>query len=502
MLDGSYKINAMKIKYSQNDFLSLINALLVGSIVYFLLFRCLNLTPDLINKHSWGESQYAMWARSYINDGFMFGVNEVDYFRPFVNYIPIASFIAAEISQLFDVNLVFTGRVISFLFSVLSVVYFNKLARIIFNDKFKAIVSTLIFVVLPINMYYSGMIYNDPLHLFFIVYLTYLLFFKRSDGYVRFYYSYVVLLTMLILLTKPTTVIIYGLPMLFIYYREWKSGAFDKKEFICIASVFFIVVIFFVVARMIYPLGYLQEGTKIINHAVWSDFGVYFKRAWSQLSSHFQHYYYVYIAGLPIALFSTTRIRFFFFMSLGFFIFYLMFIRGALVHQYYSLPFVVPFSIIAAYGMFTYTEILTKNKILFSLIVTVLLVVFSPSKNYLYYMFKPEYSRDIMYVVDTVKKVNGDKKIFMSGHGHKIFQYYLNIPYSNVKRRWSSNDSIALILEQKKINTLIVSNHSESSVMDDEVQNIGFRKLYCSDDYLIYVRGLDASESSMCRVKI
>lgn len=492
----------MKIKYSQNDFLSLINALLVGSIVYFLLFRCLHLTPDLINRHSWGESQYAMWARSYINDGFMFGVKEVDYFTPFVNYIPIASFLAAEISQLFDANLVFTGRVISFLFSVLSVVYFNKLAHIIFNDKFKAIVSTVIFVVLPINMYYSGMIYNDPLHLFFIVYLTYLLFLKRSVSYVRFYYIGVVLLTILILLTKPTTAIIYGLPMLFLYYQEWKSGAFDKKEFICITLAFLIVAIFFVIARMMYPLGYVQENTKLINQAVFSDFGVYLKRVLYQFSFHFQNYYYVYIASLPIAIFSTTRIRFFFLMSLGFIVFYLMFIRGALIHQYYSLPFVVPFSIISAYGMFKYTEILTKNKILFSLIVVFLLVVFSPSKNGLHYVFKPEYSRDIMYVVDTVNKVNGDKRIFVSGQGHKIFQYYLNIPNDNVKRRWSSKDSIVVMLEQKQINILIVSNQSGSSVMANDVQNIGFSQVYCSDDYLIYVRGLDASENSMCRVKI
>ncbi|MBT8348471.1 MAG: phospholipid carrier-dependent glycosyltransferase, partial [Sulfurovum sp.] len=191
-------MSGINIKDLQINILSLIDVLLVVTVVSFLLFRVLNLTPDLINKHSWGESQYAMWASSYLRDGYFFGVREVDYFKPFTNYIPIASYLAAAVSDLFATDLVFTGRMISFLFSVLSVVFFYKLAGIIFNDKFQALVTTVIFVVLPINMYYSGMLYNDPIHLFFIVYLTYLLFSKRDSAGIKFYYSSVFMLTILI----------------------------------------------------------------------------------------------------------------------------------------------------------------------------------------------------------------------------------------------------------------------------------------------------------------
>ena len=239
----------------QDQVLSIINILLIMTIVYFLLFRVLHLTPDLINKHSWGESQYAMWASAYLREGYFFGVKEVDYFKPLINYVPIASIFAAEVSDHFNTNLVFTGRVISFLFSVLSVVYFNKLASIIFNDKFKAFVATVIFVVLPINMYYTGMFYNDPIHLFFIIYLTYLLFSKRNLERVKFYYSGVFIFTVLILLTKPTAAIIYGLPILYLNYDDWRNGRFDKKEFFCITSALSIAVVFFIVARVIYSDG-------------------------------------------------------------------------------------------------------------------------------------------------------------------------------------------------------------------------------------------------------
>ncbi|MBT8348470.1 MAG: hypothetical protein HKP62_03350 [Sulfurovum sp.] len=491
-------INSQK----QENIINTLNILLIVTIVYFLLFRVLNLTPDLINKHSWGESQYAMWASSYLRDGYFFGVREVDYFKPFTNYIPIASYLAASVSDLFATDLVFTGRMISFLFSVLSVVFFYKLVGIIFNDKFKALVTTVIFVVLPISMYYSGMLYNDPIHLFFIVCLTYLLYSKRDSAGIKFYYSSVFMLTILILLTKPTAAIIFGLPILYLSYDDWRNGRFDKKEFYCIMSALAIVVGFFIITRMTYSDAYAVEKDKLISQAVLAELGVYLKKAWGQLSFHFQHYYYIYIAALPIAAFSEARIRFFFFMSLGFFIFYALFIKGALIHQYYSLPFVVPFSIIVAYGMFKYTGILLKNKLWFAVVVIAVLIMFSPTKRHMYYMFKPEYSRDIMYVVETVKKIKGDKKIFVSAHGHKSFQYYLNIPYDDVRSKWGNRGPISELLDRKQINTLIVHNHPDASPIVNDIQDKDFRRIYCSSKYLVYIRDPGVNEVDDCVMKL
>lgn len=491
----------MKSKNIQNEFLTLLNSLLVVIIVSFLLFRCLNLSPDLINKHSWGESEYAMWASAYIKDGFIFGMREVDYTMPFVNYLPVASFLAAVVSVLFDTDLVYTGRVISFLFSVLSVLYLYRLAKIVFDDKFKALVTALVFVVLPINMYYSGMLYNDPLHLFFIIYLTYLFFLKRDIGDIGFYYTGITVLTLMVLVTKPTTAIIFGLPMLYFYYLEWKGGKFDKKEFICIVSALSIVASFIVIARVMHPAGYTQETGKIISLDVLMNFDAYFKRVLHQLSFHFQYYYYIYIAALPVVLFSEAKIRFFLFMSIGFFIFYFLFIRGALIHQYYSLPLLLPYSIIVVYGMFRYVGFFTRNKIIVTVVVLSLVVLFAPSKRHLYYMFKPEYSTDIMYVADTVKKLGQSKNIFVMAHGHKSFQYYLNIPIAHVKYMWNSEESAADLLERENIDLLIVGNRKLYSSFVDDLKNTDFRQYYCSDDYLIYIKNVSAVYDSSCKLQ-
>jgi 4-amino-4-deoxy-L-arabinose transferase-like glycosyltransferase len=496
-----YELN-MKTKNIQNDFLTLINSLLIVIIVSFLLFRCLNLSPDLVNKHSWGESEYAMWASAYIKDGFIFGMREVDYTMPFINYLPLASFLAAAVSELFDTDLVFTGRVISFLFSVLSVLYLYRLAKIVFDDKLKALLTALVFVVLPINMYYSGMLYNDPIHLFFIIYLTYLFFLKRDAGDIAYYYTSVTVLTLLVLVTKPTTAIIFSLPLLYFYYLEWKGGKFDKKEFTCIASALSLVAAFIVIARVMYPAGYTQETGKIITLDVLMSFDTYLKKAVHQLSFHFQHYYYIYIAALPVVVFSEAKIRYFLFMSIGFFIFYILFIKGALIHQYYSLPLLLPYSIIVVYGMFRYIEFFTRNRIVVTAAVLLLVVLFAPSKKHLYYMFKPEYSTDIMYVADTVKKLKGPNNIFVIAHGHKSFQYYLDVPFEHAKYFANGDVFTVDLIERDKIDLVIISNHEDYSVYAKSIMDAGgFIRFYCSDDYLIYLRGVEYSDVSGCEIK-
>lgn len=502
----------MSYRQLHDGILYAINILLIVTIAYFLLFRGLNLTPDLINKHSWGESQYAMWASSYVKEGLFYGIREFDCFKPFTNYVPIASMFAAEVSDKFNTNLVFTGRVISFLFSILSVIYFRKTAKIIFSDDFKALVATVVFVVLPINMYYSQMLYNDPIHLFFIIYLTYIIFANRDQGEIRFYYSSVFIFTIAILLTKPTTAIIYGLPMLFLYYDDWRNARFDKKEFGCIISAFVIALCFILINRIIYADGFAVEHDKLITQIDFSEYGKYSKKAWSVLSLHFQNYYYVYIAALPIAAFSAAKVRFFFFMSLGFFLFFILFIKGAIGHQYYSLPLVLPFSVIVAYGLFQYAGFFLKHRILFVPVVIVLLILFAPEKRTLYFMFEPEYSRDLMHVVNVVKNTKGDKSIFVSAFGHKILQYHLEIPTKQVQHRWQTNYtilnyldndySIADYLDVNEINMLILSNRKDSSAIVHGISDTEFHLYYCSNDYLVYVRDIAEKEQFDCVVKI
>ena len=486
------------LNFSQEDLIKWVNAALVAAIAYFLLFRAFNLTPYLINKHSWGESQYAMWAAAYLKEGFIYGTKEVDRFSPFVNYLPIASFLAAFLSELFNTNLVFTGRVTSFLFSILAVFYIYRLAFVIFGEKFKALVTALIFVALPLNMYYSGMIYNDPLHLFFIVYLTYLLISRRSGNDVSYYYSQVVLITLLVLITKPTAAIIFGFPMVYIYYKEWKEGIFDSREFICISTVLSAVALFILASRLLYPSGPTQEAGKLIAMDVISNVGTYAKRAWHQLSFHFHDYYYVFIAALPVALIAERRIRFFVFMAFGFFVFYFLFVKGALIHQYYSLPLLLPFSIVTAYGMFKYAELITKNKIVFIMLVSAALIVFSPERKHLEYMFRPEYSKDIMYVVDTIRKLEGPKEIFVVAHGHKSFQYYLEVPSARIRYRWTGDESAHDLLEKDNINVLIVSTHKEYSGLINDLKDSKYRKIYCSDDFLVFSPDFQGHQNSFC----
>jgi 4-amino-4-deoxy-L-arabinose transferase-like glycosyltransferase len=477
-----------------------INLLLVSAIAYLLLFRFLHLTPYLINKHSWGESQYAMWAASYLKEGLFFGVKEVDYFKPLTNYIPLASIFAAALSDLFDTNLVFTGRVLSFLFTVLSVIYFKRVSKLVFKDDFKSLIATLIFVVLPISMYYTGMFYNDPIHLFFIVYITYLLLARRHKQQVAFYYYKIFICGVLILLTKPTTALILGMPTIYLFFIDYKSGELDKKEFLSLTVALLVSVIFFVVTRIIYD-GYNVETGKLISKDVINDYQSYAKKAWGYFSFYFQNYIYIYIVAFFVSIFSSHHVRFFMFMSLGFILFFILFIKGALVHQYYSLPFLLPYSIIVSYGVFKSIGYFISNKLVFTVLVLLVVIAFSPDKKHLYYMFKPEYSRDLPYVVETVKRIKDVKNIYIMAHGHTSFQYYLDIPSSNVGYIWNQKQSVADILIDGDVDVVIVGNRNDYSTFISDVEKLGYQRYYCSDDYLIYRLNYEDGFVKNCSIK-
>src|SRR3990172_13071408 len=125
-------------RFGKRDLLYYLEMALIGATFLLFLYRFSHLNSDLIYKHSWGESQYAMWAKSYIQRGFFWGSMQVDSINPFVNYIPIASLITAFFVYLFHTDIVLTGRGISFLFSVLSAIYFYRLSYLFFSYLLKS----------------------------------------------------------------------------------------------------------------------------------------------------------------------------------------------------------------------------------------------------------------------------------------------------------------------------------------------------------------------------
>lgn len=459
--------------------IKLLEITLIFLVIYWFLYRFFHLNGDLIFTHSWGESQYAMWTKAYLEKGFFFGKLEVDKLYPFSDYLPISAIITAALVKLMESDIVFTGRGISFIASILSAYYFYKLSFIIFNERIKAAVALYIFTVIPLNMYFSRTFFNDPIHLFFIIILFYVYFQNSLKEKVSYYNLKIGIIFSLILISKPTSIFICFMPILYDFLARNNRQKLELGKIIPYIVPITIVAGYLFLYRFFQEGANYQESSKLINVDVIKNFFYYFDKAHRQYGFGFQGYLYLFSVGFLLSIFTKKISKHFAWMSIGFAIFYILFIRGSVIHQYYSLPFIIPFSILSSFSIFYFADKLKNNRLLFTIAIITPLVLFHPSQKSITWAFHNEYSEEIVFIKDLVSREHGVRNVFISGHGHKPLQYYLDIP-SGLKHQnfnFTGVEDPKLFLDSNKIDIVIVT---KKQTFDPEIffKNSNFDLIY------------------------
>lgn len=195
-------------------------------IVLAALLRIYKINSPILDLYPIRQEQCAMLARNFFREGLNILNGRVDWYgnlNPrWILELPLISYLSALCYKLFGVR-ESIGRMISVLFSIGSISIFYFLIKDLF-DKRMALLSTFIFSIIPLNIYFNRVFMPEPLLMFFTIALLWS--FNRWLETDRItLYVIAVFSGALLLLTKISMCILLPL-LVYLAYLRWKGRIF------------------------------------------------------------------------------------------------------------------------------------------------------------------------------------------------------------------------------------------------------------------------------------
>lgn len=338
-------LNLLKKLARQGEFVFLVVIVLISS--YLRTYR---LSTPLGDWHSWRQADTAAVARNFVKDKFdilfpqsdsLFALNGLQLENPnryFLNEFPLYNAIVAIVYQQFGINHVY-ARMVSIFFSSLGLVFLYFLVRELLG-KWYAILTALFFTFNAYNIYYSRVVLPDPM---FVALSTVSLYWcikwvksKRSLYGLLLGITYA-----MAILVKPYALFI-GIPMLYWVLDNWGfKRTFSKPFNYLVLALALVPFIFWRIHISAYPEGSFAS-TWLLNGG-----NIRFKGAW------FRWIFYdrlsrlifgtggfvLFFVGLIRSHISRNR-SFFFVWTLAIFLYFTVFAKGNVNHDYYQLPII------------------------------------------------------------------------------------------------------------------------------------------------------------------
>lgn len=140
--------------------------------VFSILLHIKGITNPLLDFHSWRQTQTAMVAKNYYENGFKFFHPQVDWAGRESNKragteFPVFSFLVAGLYKIFGVHDIL-GRFLAVFFSACGAVYLFLLLKKYF-DFWPAYVASLVFSAVPVNIYFTRTVQPESLMLFSVI---------------------------------------------------------------------------------------------------------------------------------------------------------------------------------------------------------------------------------------------------------------------------------------------------------------------------------------------
>src|SRR3989339_816933 len=206
--------------------------LLLSIFLLSIIIHLKGINSPLLDFHSWRQTQTAMIARNYYRNDFNFFNPKLDWYGQESNKragteFPIFSFSIALLYKAFGYHDVL-GRYLAVFFSAISSVYFFLLLKKYFN-LWQSYISAIIFIGIPINIYFTRTIQPESLMLFSIIaglyhFVNYL---ENTDTKIHFILS-LVFLTIAVLVKLPSIYIL--LPIIYLSYQKWGNKVFKRID--------------------------------------------------------------------------------------------------------------------------------------------------------------------------------------------------------------------------------------------------------------------------------
>lgn len=313
--------------------------------------RLYSIGSPAIGVHQWRQSQTAMIAENYYENGYRFFYPQINWAGGTDGYaetdFPAYSFVVA-VGYHFLGDHDWVGRLFSVFFSLATIAFLYLLVRKHIDER-TALWSSFFFAVLPLTAFYGRAIMPETLMLmstvggiyFFSEWLT-----KKSPVYIVL--SFILIADACLL--KPTSFYV-GLPLLYLAIEKEGAGAL-KRPAIWVYAVLVVAVVF---AWYYHAHNILMEtGQTIGLYDKFANWGLLLKAGfWNRIvvqSIMERHFAWagfpVFLAGLFLRREKEGE-RLFDFWLLAVVVYMLVAGQGNFVHDYYQLAFMLPGAVFA-----------------------------------------------------------------------------------------------------------------------------------------------------------
>jgi 4-amino-4-deoxy-L-arabinose transferase-like glycosyltransferase len=291
-------------------------------------------------------------ARNYYENDYNFAYPQIDWGGNTKGYVesefPIYSFLIALLYKILGFH-DYMGRIISIFFSLISVIFLYRLYKLFFDDK-TSLISTAIFAILPLNIFFSRAIMPESLLIMSVILGVYFFQLWLTGQRTVNYLLSVIFISLACLIKIPTLYI--GLPLLYLSWIKFGRKTFTNwKLWLYCLVVFAAVFLWYYHAHQIKINYGLSFGIWEYGEDKWGNWGLIFSfKFWNRIlfqSIAEKHLTWmgamVFIGGLFFRR-STREERVFDFWLIALIIYFIIVGRGNYVHEYYQLPFIIPAS--------------------------------------------------------------------------------------------------------------------------------------------------------------
>ncbi|MBN1383341.1 MAG: glycosyltransferase family 39 protein [Elusimicrobia bacterium] len=203
--------------------------------VFSIVFHIKGITSPLLDFQSWRQTQTAMVARNYYENGFKFFHPQVDWSgresnRRAGTEFPVFSFLIALLYKIFGVHDIL-GRFLAVFISACSAVYLFLLLRKFF-EFWSAYIASLIFSAIPIKIYFTRTVQPESLMLFSIIagFYYFICYLENSNIKIHIILSWI-FLVLAPLVKLPSLYIL--LPVAYLSYHKWDRKFLYRIDIWC-----------------------------------------------------------------------------------------------------------------------------------------------------------------------------------------------------------------------------------------------------------------------------
>jgi Dolichyl-phosphate-mannose-protein mannosyltransferase len=378
--------------------------------------RFLHLGPELDDPHMWRQADTAYYIWDYY-------INGIDFLHPAVCWMggyktvalefPLPEALSAWAYQLLGPDLVWS-RLICLGFYLGAAFYFFKVIRHVFDAEMAAF-ATLVFLMLPLGIYYSRAVHIDFCAVFFAHAMLYYLL-RAVDLESRWLFVLAMLMATMGFLVKVPYVFYLAIPAVAYIHHDGKWRFFLSNSFLLLIPLLTFAAWQWHVKRVNAAAPdwtFIPDYHKMDNQLNWYFGHLSDRREWPywQLIWGRLKFEVAAVIGVPLLLlggmlgFKQFRINFMRLWAIGSLCYLLIFFMLNFHHDYYQIPFLAPFAFFIALPLyFLHQFIARQNRAVAGLVMIVVMSLFgwqcirltegihlsNDEKNYLGMYYQPD----------------------------------------------------------------------------------------------------------------